>query len=490
MSYNPLPEDVNGNVLTRISQHDIFDQIVTTNRANQVSASFFESTALISDLIAVTNTGSATTTAANGKAVFQSGTDASATSSASTLTTVQYTPGTEVYAMFTSTFTTPTSANSSQLIGLWDIVDNGFYIGYNGTTFGSALMTGGTQTFTARASWNGDLLDGSAESKFTRDGVPEAINFTYLNLYRIRFGWLGAAPVLYEVCSPDGDWIVFNSILQPNTSANPSIEQPNLPVSLKITKASSDSTNLSMTCGCWAAGTSSPSTISVSNFNQARWTSGSAADSTIFADTTTAGNASISAIIEGTVSAGVITFEVSPDGKNWFPLFVKNPTSGTNVSSYDLANGSATWQVYVGGYVKTRARLSTAVTGAGNVLVEIRPTLTSAPTNLQVFQPTGSNLHVQIDGSTSTGLAPGAVSVGLTSTAVLSANQSRRGAVFTNTSDNVISFGLSGNAAVLNSGITLAPKGVWVMDAFTFTTGAITAISDVAASNLAVQEMQ
>lgn len=489
MSYNPLPEDTNGNVLTRISQHDIFDQIVTTNRANQVSSSFF-SAAEVSDLVSVANIGTATTTMANGKALFQSGPGATAVNSASTYTTVQYTPGTEVYAMFTNTYTAPTSAASTQFIGLWDIVNNGFYVGYNGVTFGTAVMTGGVQTFTARSAWNGDLLNGSVESKFTRNGVPEAINFSNVNLFRIRFGWLGAAPILYEVCSPDGDWIVFHTILQPNTSANPSIENPNLPISLQITKTSSDTTNLAMSCPCWAAGTTSPSTISVSNFNQVRWASGTAVNSVIYADTTTAGNATISIITSGVVSAGVVSFEISPDGTNWFSLNVIDPTNGANVSSYNLANGSATWQVYVGGYVKTRCRLSTLITGAGNVLTEIRPSLTAAPTNLQVYQPTGSNLHVQIDATSTIGLAPAAVSVGVTSTAVLSANQSRKGAIFTNTSDNTISFGLSGNAAVLNAGITLAPKGVWVMDAFTFTKGAVAAISNVAESNLAVQEMQ
>lgn len=489
MSYNPLPEDINGNVLTRISQHDIFDQIVTTNRANQISSSFF-STANVSDLVSVANTGTATTTMANGKALFQSGTGTTAVNSATTYTNVQYTPGTEVYAMFTSTYTVPTAATSTQFIGLWDIVNNGFYVGYNGTTFGTAVMTGGVQTFTARTAWNGDLLNGAPTSKFTRNGVPEAINLTFINLFRIRFGWLGAAPVVYEVCSPDGDWIVFHTILKPNTSANPSIENPNLPISLRITKTASDSTNLAITCACWAAGTSSPSTISVSNFNQVRWTSGSALNSSIFADTTTAGNAAISIIVSGTVSAGVVFFEVSPDGTNWFPLSVRDPVNGNNITSYNLVNGNATWQVYVGGYVKTRCRLSTLITGAGNALVEIRPSLTAAPTNIQVYQPTGANLHVQIDATTATGLAPASVNIGLTSTAVLAANQLRKGAIFTNRSNNIISFGLSGNAAVLNAGITLSPNGVWVMDAFTFTTGAITAISNVTASALAVQEMQ
>jgi hypothetical protein len=140
--------------------------------------------------------------------------------------------------------------------------------------------------------------------------------------------------------------------------------------------------------------------------------------------------------------------------------------------------------------VQIRARLSTTITGSGTVQTEIRPSVASTTQLVQVIQPTGTNLHAVIDSVSLTGSAPAAVSVGTSSGSVLASNVNRKGAIFTNTSANTISFGLSGSTAVLNSGITLVPYGVWVMDQFTFTTGAITAIASVAASNLAVQELQ
>lgn len=496
MSYNPLPQDINNNVTTRISQHDIFDQVVASLRTNQVNSSFYKSTLQIEDIVSVTTTGGGTASVGSGKATFNSGTGATSSVTASSYTTILYTPGFEVYSLFTTTFTAPTSANSTQFVGLWDLVNDGFYMGWNGTTFGTAVMTGGVQTFTPRSSWNGDLLDGSATSKFTRNGVPEAINLTTLNLFRIRFGWLGAAPVVFEVASPDGDWIVFHTIRQPNTSSNPSIQNPNLPLSLRITKSSADSTNLTMTCACWAAGTTATESIDVVNYTLARWDSGEPVNTSLVASTSLAGNISITALVEGAISVGVLTFEVTPDGSNWFPLSVISSTGSPGVSTYNLVNGSRTWQVYVGGYLNTRVRLSTPITGAGTVVVSIRPSVTSSRPDMQVYQPVGSNLHVQVDSGvidtvrTSTGNAPTAVSVGVTSTSVLPANALRKGAVFTNTSSNTISFGLNGNAAVLNSGITLAPFGTWIMDAFTFTSGAVTAIASGASSNLSVQEMQ
>lgn len=84
--------------------------------------------------------------------------------------------------------------------------------------------------------------------------------------------------------------------------------------------------------------------------------------------------------------------------------------------------------------------------------------------------------------------APATVSVGVASGEVLARNASRRGAVFVNTSNNRISFGI-GTAAILDRGITIYGNGgTWQMDEFTFTIEAINAIASAAASDLAVQE--
>ena len=87
-----------------------------------------------------------------------------------------------------------------------------------------------------------------------------------------------------------------------------------------------------------------------------------------------------------------------------------------------------------------------------------------------------------------TGATPTFATVGITSAQVLAANTNRKGFVFVNTSANNISFGIGANAAVLGSGITLTPNGVWVSDEYNFTTSAINAIASGAGSNLTVQE--
>jgi hypothetical protein len=65
--------------------------------------------------------------------------------------------------------------------------------------------------------------------------------------------------------------------------------------------------------------------------------------------------------------------------------------------------------------------------------------------------------------------APASGTVGATSGSLVSANPNRKGLVIINLSANTISFGLDGNAAVLNSGITLKVNQNWVMDEYTFT---------------------
>lgn len=83
--------------------------------------------------------------------------------------------------------------------------------------------------------------------------------------------------------------------------------------------------------------------------------------------------------------------------------------------------------------------------------------------------------------------SPTAATVGASSGTAVAANASRRGLVLINTSNNRISLAF-GATAVLDSGITLYPGGVFEMDPYTFDTGAVNAIASAASSNLAIQE--
>lgn len=230
---------------------DSFGHIVTGSIYNQVDIQFYRDTP--ANLTTVTTANGGTATATGGMATFATSSSASSTSKGVSLTTTLYTAGAEVYALFTAAFTGTGGASSYQRIGLHNTTD-GFFIGYEATTFGVTVRTGGVSTQTAKASWNVDTLTGGGSSKFTRAGTPEAIDLTKLNVFRIRFGWVGSAPILFEVLSPDGEWVVFHKIRQPNLAATPSVQNADLPVTCEVGNAATGAV-LAILSNCWAAGT-------------------------------------------------------------------------------------------------------------------------------------------------------------------------------------------------------------------------------------------
>ena len=238
--------------ITVASYHqDAFNQIVIGERVNDLQCAFVGSGTLTT-LVTPTYTGSGSGTWAAGQAVFSTGATNPSTVYAPSIGTLTYTPGAEIYAYFTAYFTAGVTG-TFQRIGLTDKT-NGFFIGMEGTVFSASIITGGSITSTAKTSFNTDTLTGAVGSKFTRAGVPEAIDLTKQNVFRIRFGWLGSAPAVFEVLSPDGNWVIFHVIRMPNSQATPSIQNPNLPVSVWM---SSTGSNLTIGSSCWAAGTSS-----------------------------------------------------------------------------------------------------------------------------------------------------------------------------------------------------------------------------------------
>ena len=233
---------------------DLFGSAITGSRYNQVEIDY--STAdpdAITD-ITVTKTSGGDATTANGQAVFSTGTSATGGIKAVTNTTVNYRPNTESYAAFSAIFTAGV-ANSYQRIGIYD-TNNGFFVGYEGTSFGVTVRKSSVDTTVPQASFNVDTLTGGSTSKYTRNAAPEAIDFTKDNLYRIRYGWLGAAAIYFEVLSPDQRWVVFHIHRTINTSTVPSVANPNLPITLDARKTSG-ATNIIMYTACWAGGTTS-----------------------------------------------------------------------------------------------------------------------------------------------------------------------------------------------------------------------------------------
>jgi hypothetical protein len=179
-----------------------------------------------SSVITSTLLNGGTATTSSSLAVLATSGTAGAVAGLQTKTNLQYRSGHQADAYFTVAFTGTIAANTKQYIGALDS-NNGFGVGFNGTSFGIVVRKNGTDTFTAQSNFNGDKIDGTGSSGFN-------YNYTLLNVFHIAYGWLGASPIQFQVMSSSGSWITFHSIQYPNSAATPSIANALLPISAQV----------------------------------------------------------------------------------------------------------------------------------------------------------------------------------------------------------------------------------------------------------------
>ncbi len=155
---------------------------------------------------------------------------------------IRYSPGRETREEVTLAFPAAGLANSDVVAGLTDTpsnplgAGNGILVGYNGATFGLHIVSGGAVTTIPKSAWNGDLLDGSGLSEFRDVGIPQALDLTKANAYRIRFVWYGVGPVYLEVKSPDDKWVIAHILTYPNQFTVPYMQNPNVYLCWDVTK--------------------------------------------------------------------------------------------------------------------------------------------------------------------------------------------------------------------------------------------------------------
>lgn len=333
---------------------DTFGAGVSHARNTHISANF--SYPLANSDITSTVTGTGSNTQANGSAVIASGSGTTASAILQTNSVVAEIPGREIYAMFTAAFTVPTSANSYQRIGLYD-ANNGYFFGYSGTTFGVTRRQNGVDVeFIPRSSFNGDSVLGNVNSFYTRSSAPEVFNPALKNVFRIRFGWLGAACIVFEIMSPDGMWVRLHTIKYPNTAIEAHIYNPNLPLTAEVSKTSADSTNLQISSSSWDAGI-------VDAPGQDITYTGSIAASNAAVTTNTASKATLSFNLTGTWS-GTLVVEGHNGDLQW-----------TQINSYNLSGGiasviSSNQFLYVNASVYEQVRIRAASWSSGTATIQ------------------------------------------------------------------------------------------------------------------------
>jgi len=477
--------------ITATLNSDVLGAAVTAVRNNEVEISFFDS--FNTDIITNTTASGGSATIVGGHARYRTGTNATGTAKGVSVYSCKYRPAHEQYCFFTAAFTTGV-ADSYQRIGLYD-TNNGFFIGYEGTSFGITLRTGASDTTVARASWNGDPLDGSAGSLFTRGGSPEAINLTYSNLYRIRFAWLGSASIYFEVFSPDGNWVTFHTIKIPNSQLDPSIQNPELPITIDVKKFSG-ATDLSLYTACVASGTTSadfPINETLNEYSLAKLTR-----SVITGETSAGGSGFVNVKVTPSGSLTIALGDI--DGvsgqetmANSLPVVIASDQSAVPISDDGgsitvdgtvAATQSGTWNINnISGTVSlptgaaTESTLSTLngkVTACNTGAVTISSALPAGTNNIGDVDV--ASLPAVVDATYSSSSVT-SVSAAATSTSILATNANRRMAIMVNDADKNVYVKLGTTASTSSFSYKLTPGQTLELPTPVYT-GAIDAIWD------------
>ena len=215
--------------LNRQGHVGIFGDQIVSPRLDDISVQFQYNVASNDVTSAVTGSGVVEHDGTNFMRV-RAGTGAAAgTAKATSVDTVRYRTGHDIYVYFTCYFSAP-AANGKQYIGLLDAVD-GVAIGYNGTNFGTLYRSGGADVFKTQSGFNKNTM--LAES--FGDGSGYVLDPSKVNLYRINLGYLGIAPIIFEVYGgTDFGWVPFHVMEFTNQQTTTHLQNPILPMRVEV----------------------------------------------------------------------------------------------------------------------------------------------------------------------------------------------------------------------------------------------------------------
>jgi len=236
--------------LDRFQAVSVFSDLWVSERKDDFAVQFQYN--IPSDEVVVTTDATGTVTQDDSMAIVQTGTGQFATAGVRSRKPLRYLPGHECYGLFTAIFTVTGEPGSQvgidgteQLCGMFDSME-GYYIGFQGEEFFVARRKDGQEFRTLQSEFNQDNLTGEGGSLSCPD-------FTKLNVFRIRFGWLGAAIISFEIMRPQGDWLEFHRLLTPGALEGTTIGNPVLPMRFFADNGDTEQ-NITMKTGSWNGG--------------------------------------------------------------------------------------------------------------------------------------------------------------------------------------------------------------------------------------------
>lgn len=331
----------------RQGMNTIFGDAINATRITSVGIGFQYN--LATDDVVTTTADTGTATQSNHQAVVQTGSGTSASATIQSVNYVRYSPGHDSYANFTSEFSTPV-AGSNQYIGIFDNSD-GFFIGFTGTSFGVTKRKDGVDTTVSQSNFNLDKLDGSGP-----DGLN--INFTFGNVWRIDYGWLGHSIITFEVMDTYGNWIPFHVFREPNSTNGTSIGNPILPMRMQVVKTSGTA-NVTLKTGSWNAGSIGPDNINtIGNRYKSFAATATLTATNSLTNIFTIKNMSAFQTFENKVKTKIIFLSAACDGNKLTSIkLIKNANLGVTASYSFIDSGNSTVQ-----YDTTIATVSSGTT--------------------------------------------------------------------------------------------------------------------------------
>lgn len=160
----------------------------------------------------------------------------------------RYRAGHHFDCMFTTLYESNEDGVNSRH-GLYDERD-GFAFGFQGTQFGIWYKNNTVEIFIPQTSWNRKKLDGTEIEIGGFDLDPST-----LNIYYISYAHLGVFPPYFQVYLGDVlGWQTVHVIETTNSLTVTTVDNPNLPVSMAVERASGTGVDVVLRSGSWRAG--------------------------------------------------------------------------------------------------------------------------------------------------------------------------------------------------------------------------------------------
>jgi len=198
-----------------VSPVDAFGDLSVTEKTPSTIMSFIYN--INGSIATSTVTGTATITQSNSMGNLITAASAGTALLQSTGLT-KYLPGTGLRIYATGIFNSGVSG-TTQLLGAGN-TDNGYYFGYNGTTFSILHRSGGVNNYIPQSSWNVDTMDGNGPSKMI-------LNPQTGNVYITQLQWLAYGGIKFFIEDPITSLPVLVHVIRyPNANTAVSLAQP------------------------------------------------------------------------------------------------------------------------------------------------------------------------------------------------------------------------------------------------------------------------